>query len=247
VGKESEEDKGGPDEQTIALSNLPEAIASRYLETKREMESIMNDAQGELDAIKRAKTDIADEEEFETTTTSGFQAAIKDQPASEAGTQDDMNSVDSAQDAANLQEELQGTVVKRVQMQRMLDDDPVLVEICGTSRAIEIMRRFRVDAGSIDPYAAVAQLQANVAKKLKEIEESGHGHKLDFDELETLRTVSQELHSALTDSQKEWRQELLSVLQMATLLSVALKSLTERMELIQLHHRELASKAGPGH
>merc|ERR1712039_141482 len=133
-------------------------------------------------------------------------------------------------------------VVSRVQLQRMLEDDPSLIEICGTTRAVDVVRRFRVDQSGVDPYEAVAQLQANVTKKLAEIE--AHGATLTFDEMALLRSVSQELHSALTESQKEWRAELLTVMQMANLLSNALIMLTRQIEKVQLNHNHLAMKAG---
>lgn len=93
----------------------------------------------------------------------------------------------------------------------MLEDDPVLQEICGAERAVDVVRRFNVDQSGVDPYEAVAQLQASVAQKLEDLEQRGMD--LTFDEMETLKTVSQELHSALTESQKEWRAELLTVMQ----------------------------------
>lgn len=71
------------------------------------------------------------------------------------------------------------------------------------------------------------------------------GHHLTFDELETLKVVSGELHSALTESQREWRTELLSVMQMASLLSKALVDLTRKMEQVQLNHNTLTSLIQP--
>jgi hypothetical protein len=240
VGKESEEDKGRPDEQTIALSNLPEAIQTRYLEEEREMTSKLQAIAEEEERKRRLQEDPDDDEEEDVGGLPPMRPSmlsLQDEVRSEASEEE------QDQRAEDYEKKIHSTVVKRVQLQRMLDDYPILQEISGTKRAIELMRRFRVDAGSVDPYQAVAKLQANVAKKLKEIEKT-HGLQ-DFDELETLRTVSQELHSALTDSQKEWREELLSVMQMATLLSESLMMLTARMEDIQKGHKELCGKVGP--
>lgn len=132
--------------------------------------------------------------------------------------------------------------VGRVQLQRMLEDDYILSEVCGAERAVDVVRRFRVDQSGVDPYEAVAQLQASVAQKLDELE--ARGMDLTFDEMETLKTVSQELHSALTESQKEWRAELLTVMQMASLLSTSLIQLTRQIEKVQLNHNHLAMRAG---
>merc|ERR1712060_401479 len=108
------------------------------------------------------------------------------------------------------------------------------------ARAIDVVRRFRVDQSGTDPYEAVMQLQEAVANKLGQLQQ----HDLSFNEIETLKIVSTELHSALTEAQKEWRAELLTVLQMASLLSVALIELTRKMERVQLNHNALSAKVG---
>jgi len=146
--------------------------------------------------------------------------------------------------ARNDGNNVENLVVKRVQLQRMLDDDEVLQDICGRdaegrARAIDVIRRFQVNNTGVDPYDAVAQLQASVTKKLQEIEAGEK--RLEFDEVEMLQTVSSELHSALTEAQKEWRGELLSVLQMATLLSRSLVQLTHNMEAVHSNHNELSN------
>merc|ERR1719282_1831465 len=46
--------------------------------------------------------------------------------------------------------------VGRVQLQRMLEDDAILQEVCGAERAVDVVRRFRVEQSGIDPYEAVA-------------------------------------------------------------------------------------------
>merc|ERR1719321_1960515 len=145
----------------------------------------------------------------------------------------------------NIDDEgVQELKMSRVQLQRMLGEDPILREICDTEKAIDIMRRFQVDTADIDPYEAVANLQHRVAQMIAELE-GQPGHNLTFDELETLKTVSSELHSALTESQREWRTELLSVMQMASLLSKALVDLTRKMEQVQLNHNHLTSMIQP--
>jgi hypothetical protein len=242
VGKESDEDKGEPDEQQIVLSSLPEAVTQKYIATKQRMEAILAEAEGAIE--ERRLERLRELGQLDSTTSLGETKLgtpgnlmltdqdpnnpmppppLDDQPPLPSGKPDDM-------------------MVNRVQLQRMLEDDEVLKEVCGTHRAIDVVRRFRVDKSDKDPYQAVAELQKFVAEKLKELEKSGYN--LNFDELETLRTVSSELHAALTESQKEWRAELLTVTQMAALLSQALIELTRRVEQIQLNHNNLATRVG---
>jgi hypothetical protein len=262
VGKETEEDKGQGDEQQIALTSLPEAIAGRYLETKKKMEGILDNALQDIERQRQEKLRQQGLEEskfgkalatvkhaahLDAThqNPAAYQNMIEDKQRTPEESEYGESLHDDNQKSAEEQvmEDLASVTVRRVQLQRMLDDDEILRQICATNRAIDVMRRFRVDQSGIDPYEAVMQLQAKVTKLLEDIEL--RGVKLSFNEVETLRTVSQELHVALTESQKEWRAELLSVLQMATLLSKALVYLTKKIEAVQMNHKDLAQRVGP--
>jgi len=250
VGKETLDEIGEPDEQQIKLTSLPEDIQLRYTKTKSFMEQLLASVEVQT-GTKRRQLMLA-------------QGAFRDQALNPSqnsaplALQDDQGGLralaikDSApppppiaaQNPPPPSGEPTGIMVRRVQLQRMLDEDPILVEICGTSRAIDIIRRFRVDQSGVDPYAAIADLQSNVARKLEELEEQGMD--LSFDELETLRQVSTELHAALTEAQREWRSELLTVMQMASLLSHSLVELTRRLEAIQINHNNFTTRAGAG-
>jgi len=270
VGKETVEEMGEPDEQQIMLTSLPEAIQVQYVNTKRRMDQILNCASGEIAAKNKARMIAAGQlppPEKEKKNGSGA-LALEDTTQSRRGKGSTALALqDTSQSGLGLRaaaaegdfvprppssmpltsppppaEDPTSTFVHRVQLQRMLDDNPLIREICGCTRAVDVIRRFRVDNSGIDPYAAVAELQSNVAKKLAELEENGM--ELSFDELETLKQVSSELHNALTESQKEWRQELLTVMQMASLLSTSLIELTRKMEAVQLNHNNLMLQTG---
>mmetsp|Transcript_26106 Transcript_26106/g.53687 ORF Transcript_26106/g.53687 Transcript_26106/m.53687 type:complete len:663 (+) Transcript_26106:3-1991(+) len=246
VGRETDEDKGEPDEQQIALTSLPEAVAQKYIETKRKMESILDSADAEMEERRLQRLRERGDLDMPTPTNDMNQAALEGPQGNLMLTdQEGAPQPPAAQGMppAPPPEDPNAFIVKRVQLQRMLDDDVVLQEICGTNRSVDVVRRFRVDQSGTDPYSAVATLQKMVAGKLEELEENGMD--LTFDEMETLKSVSTELHSALTESQKEWRAELLTVMQMASLLSQSLIELTRRLETIQLNHNNLATRAGP--
>merc|ERR1719207_188958 len=71
----------------------------------------------------------------------------------------------------NIDDEgVQELKVERVQLQRMLDEDEILREICQTDKAIDVVRRFRVEQAEIDPYDAVAKLQHQVAQMISSME-----------------------------------------------------------------------------
>mmetsp|Transcript_114344 Transcript_114344/g.328487 ORF Transcript_114344/g.328487 Transcript_114344/m.328487 type:complete len:826 (+) Transcript_114344:152-2629(+) len=231
VGKETEEDRGTPAEQQIALSALPEAIQMRYMEERRKMNDIVSNALAAIEDAKRRRN----EPELYNTSMTGEE-------------EDDGDDVVPPTPLHDLrpqppeEENVHMMLVHRVQLQRMLEDHPVIQEICGTRKAVEVIRRFQVDSAGGDPYDMVAKLQESIAKKLHELEEQGMD--LTFDEMEALKAVSQELHSALTESQREWRAELLSVLQMASLLSKALIDLTNQLAKVQINHDRLTTGGG---
>lgn len=250
TGKESEEDKGGPDEQEIPLALLPEALQLTYSETKNKMLQILDTAQK---AITEAKLEKLRMQGLSTTgeplhgdgggagAANATVQSLKDAMGSEA----DMGSTVGTQGfpAMPEEEDPKDVMVRRVQMQRMLDDDGDLREICQTGQAVDVVRQFKVDQSTVDPYEAVAKLQASVVKQLQDLEKKGAN--LTFDEMQTLRTVSQELHSALTDSQKEWRAELLSVMQMASLLSRSLVDLTKKLDEVQRNQNTIKKRVKP--
>jgi len=242
VGRERQDEIGETTEQQILLCNLPEDLQIRYSSTKRRMEQLMDSAQADINAKVRAKM-LADGQLADAPQLEDAPRGAKGAPALEdvngGAPQPPPRIADSPLPPT---EEPASVVVKRVQLQRMLNDDPVLRDICGTTRAVDVIRRFRVDQSGIDPYNTVAELQSSVARKLQQLEEGGAD--LSFDELETLRQVSSELHSALTESQKEWRAELLTVMQMSSLLSASLIDLTKRLEVVQGNHLKIAARAG---
>jgi len=254
VGKEKEEEKGSVEEQQILLSSLPEAISSRYLETKSRMLGLKGEAQDEMKWAQIEKDRAAgkiDDDVFPPllgapynpqNTQGPRMLAIDDEmPPPPPGSPPRARFAGG--DSLEYEEDLTSTMVDRVQLQRMLNEDEILREICDTDKAIDIVRRFRVDEADVDPYEAVAKLQQEVSRKIAELETMGAGPTVN--ELETLKTVSAELHHALTESQKEWRSELLSVMQMASLLSRSLVELTRKMEIVQTNHNTLGTMIPP--
>jgi len=252
VGKETLDEIGEAEEQQIKLTSLPEDIQLRYTRTKSYMQSLLASVEAEGETKRKqlmlAQGVFRDQPEALNPNHNSAPLALQDDPAGlrALAIQDAAPPPPptAAQSPPPPSGEPTGVMVRRVQLQRMLDEDPILVEICGTNRAIDVIRRFRVDQSLLDPYAAIADLQSNVARKLEELEEQGLD--LSFDELETLRQVSTELHAALTEAQREWRSELLTVMQMASLLSHSLIELTRKLEAIQINHNNFTTRAGSG-
>ncbi|CAD7959343.1 unnamed protein product [Amoebophrya sp. A120] len=105
-------------------------------------------------------------------------------------------------------------VISRVQIQRLLDEDEILVHILSTNKAIDVIRRFSVPQfrnSNDDAFHEITTLQENVFSKLEEFD--GGENKLEFGCIETLKLVSTGLQDAMSEIQNQWRNELTSVLE----------------------------------
>lgn len=121
-----------------------------------------------------------------------------------------------------------------------MQEDEKLVDLFGTERAIDVIRRFKVDREP-DQYEELSRLQRNVISKMEELGKEGMlsggaGPALEFTVLESLKMVTEGLHEALTEIQQQWRTELTMVLQVSETLSSGLKDLTRTLEKVQTNH-----------
>jgi len=212
VGKESEDDIGRPDEQLISLALLPEDLQEEFHKSNEEKLALLDESVMWLKSTGRNQKEVLALEDVQR------KAKPPVMPlGQEANTQDD-------------------TMVSRVQIQRMMNENEKLQEILGTKRAIDVIRQFRIEKEP-DPYDVVTRLQKNVIKKLHELEDANL--KLTFGEIESLKMVSQGLHDALTEVQTQWREELTAVLIMSSHLSKALVDLTKTLGNVQVNHKKI--------
>jgi len=212
VGKESEDDIGRPDEQHIALALLPEDLQEEYHKSNEEKLALLDESVNWLKSTGRNMKEVLALEDVQR------KARPSTMPlGQEAATADD-------------------TIVSRVQIQRMMNENENLQEVLGTKRAIDVIRQFRIEKEP-DPYDVVTRLQKNVIKKLHELEDANL--KLTFGEIESLKMVSQGLHDALTEVQTQWREELTAVLTMSSHLSKALVDLTKTLGNVQVNHKKI--------
>merc|ERR1712193_146025 len=127
--------------------------------------------------------------------------------------------------------------ISRLQLQRLMDEDETMCLLLGTRRAIDVIRKFKFgDEGS----DAVTKLQETVYHKLDTLEKAG----LDMNsrEVPAVRELSDQMNEAFNEVQNQWRQELTSLLEAASVLSEGLIELTQGMERVQLYHSEIRDK-----
>merc|ERR1719375_1757863 len=128
-------------------------------------------------------------------------------------------------------------VISRLQLQRLMDDAPEIQDVLGAKRAIDVIPRFRAERGP-DPYTEITRLQESVILKLDSLERVGLN--LEFDEVETLKMVSNGLNDALTEVQNQWRTELTTLLESCSTISNPLIDLTQKLAMCTDKHNEIA-------
>jgi len=138
-------------------------------------------------------------------------------------------------------------VISRVQIQRLLDEDPILVEILGTDKAIDVVRRFTVPEfrnSSAEALDEIMVLQENIFQKLEEYDSRKEDQKLEFSCIDTLKLVATGLHDSLTEIQNQWRNELVYVLEQTNTLTTLLTDMTRTLEGMQTNHSSIVHEAG---
>merc|ERR1719191_1055429 len=127
--------------------------------------------------------------------------------------------------------------ISRLQLQRLMDEDETMCLLLGTRRAIDVIRKFKFgDEGS----DAVTKLQETVFHKLDTMEKAGLD--MNSQEVPAVRELSDQMSEAFNEVQNQWRQELTSLLEAASVLSEGLIELTQGMERVQLYHSEIREK-----
>mmetsp|Transcript_14814 Transcript_14814/g.35305 ORF Transcript_14814/g.35305 Transcript_14814/m.35305 type:complete len:730 (-) Transcript_14814:4846-7035(-) len=131
--------------------------------------------------------------------------------------------------------------VDRVQLQKLLDENPLLVQMLETDNAAKVIRRFNERAKQ--PLTEITELQERVYRKLERLEKSGIA--LEYSEVPAVESVRKGLSEQLQRLQAKWKQELADVLRTAAQASAGLIDLTKALENVQMNHntlvRELAS------
>merc|ERR550537_285787 len=127
--------------------------------------------------------------------------------------------------------------ISRLQLQRLMDEDETMCLLLGTGRAIDVIRKFKFGDEGND---AVTKLQETVYHKLDTLEKAG----LDMNsrEVPAVRELSDQMNEAFNEVQNQWRQELTSLLEAASVLSEGLIELTQGIEKVQLNHSEIRDK-----
>jgi len=232
--KDLDDEAVRPEENTIMLTLLPGIVAKKWVEKKRKMQRIIEENLGGMD-LDQPDVDLGFSQKVKATARRLSASFI---PGSSmelsAGFKGGAKRADQLYDIdpKAAQEE-----ISRLQLQRLMDEDETMCLLLGTRRAIDVIRKFKFgDEGS----DAVTKLQETVYHKLDTLEKAG----LDMNsrEVPAVRELSDQMNEAFNEVQNQWRQELTSLLEAASVLSEGLIELTQGIERVQLYHSEIRDK-----
>jgi len=218
---EDEEDMGQSDEQYIEIAALPAFLADVWRSKREALEEMIAVAERQAEEAREANA----------------KAVKKPSALVKAGNFFGGGKKGSKQSKGSSKNLTNSNFISRLQLQRLMDDSPEIQDILGARRAIDVIRRFRADSGP-DPYNEITRMQENVIIKLDHLEKIGLH--LEFQEIESLKMVSNGLNDALTEVQNQWRSELTQLLESCSSISNHLIDLTDRMAAVTEKHNEIA-------
>jgi len=237
--KDLDDEAVRPEENSIMLTLLPGIVSKKWIEKKRKMQRIieqnlggigLDESEQEPVGITQRLNKVARRLSASFIPGSSMELANGSKPAKRA---DQLYDID--REITQLQPAQRE--ITRLQLQRLMDEDETMCLLLGTRRAIDVIRKFKFgDEGS----DAVTKLQETVYHKLDTLEKAG----LDMNsrEVPAVRELSDQMNEAFNEVQNQWRQELTSLLEAASVLSEGLIELTQGMERVQLYHSEIRDK-----
>jgi len=230
--KDLDDEAVQPEENSIMLRLLPGIVAKKWIEKKKKMQRIIAENLGGIDPntedsgfSQKLKVSVR---RLSASFIPGSSMELNSGPKGSHKRGDQLYDID----ASAAQEE-----ISRLQLQRLMDEDETLCLLLGTRRAIDVIRKFKFGEEGND---AVTKLQETVYHKLDTLEKAGLD--MNYREVPAVRELSDQMNEAFNEVQNQWRQELTTVLEAASVLSEGLIELTQGMERVQLYHSEIRDK-----
>lgn len=220
------------EDRDILLSDLPGIVSKKWLEKKRKMDAIIRENLGEL-------LDENGEQEKEGMLQKlGRRASNLMIPTSSLELSQHRNPTAASKDELyNIPDNMAFTKVTRLQLQRLMDEDETLCLLLGTRLAVNVIKKFK---GSEGGQAEVTRLQEQVFHKLDKMEKEGLD--MDSEEVPDVRELSDQMSDAFNEVQNQWRQELTSVLEAASVLSEGLIEFAQGVDSVYQNHQEMCER-----
>jgi len=238
-------EEGLPDEHAISLYKLPNIVTRKWLEKKRRMQLLVDQTLGEFTEaeVKRKNSKMNARPESSKSRKRKrkgcmeicgrlklcFLRALGCPEASEFLVPEPDDDAFQIKMYQNPQFEDDDAEISRSQLQRLLDQEPMLRILLGTGQALDVIRTFKAgDAGLDDDSDAssgadgaalekVRKLQESVFIKIDKLERQGLG--MDRNKVPLVDDLANELADCIQGVQNEWREEISN--SMAVVTSVA--------------------------
>jgi hypothetical protein len=260
-----ENDEALPEEMGIDLDLLPGMVRNKYLEKRRRNQLIIDRYQGDLtEAELKRKTSKSNSktsnyssgvdgtvmQRYKQKAAKGVERAMRMlTEAINMPSQDDFNPPEP-EDAGDTRFDLFGQhddadydqEISLNQLQRLLDQEPMLQILLGTKNALDVIRHFKRPAeededDDDDPLRKVAELQETVFRKVDKLEKSGLT--MDRRDVPFVKDIGDEISQSLSVVQNEWREELTMLVESITTLSDGFADLYDGIEKCSRNHTDL--------
>lgn len=256
------DDEALPEEQSIALRDLPGIVVRKWLEKKRRMQLLVDRKLGDV-SEEEAKRMLG---RMHDPVQGASDRKRKKKSYGQMMTEYRMCcqrflSLPMAEEFIIPEPEEQETRVRLYlqmdteeeialpQLQALIDQEPTLQILLGTKNAIDVIRYFKAgiqtgldpdaEVKNTDPLEKVAEMQEGVFKKIDHLEKKGLN--LNRSTVPFVDEIADEITHAITSVQNEWREELTRLIEQMTYLADGFKEMKTGMDTIVHNHNELAS------
>jgi len=129
--------------------------------------------------------------------------------------------------------------ISKSQLQRLLDEDESLPILLGTSKAVDVIRRFRLgrEGEFVASEPPVTVLQDAVLGKIESLENSGID--AEFKDVPQVKVMTDEVIESLGEIRNDFRHELIGVIEATAQLSEHFVELTKALELVRSNNEQV--------
>jgi hypothetical protein len=255
------DDEALPEEQSIALRDLPGIVVRKWLEKKRRMQLLVDRTLGDVseEEAKRMLGRMHDpvgasdrkrkKKPFGLRMTEFRQSC---QRCLSLPMAEEFVIPEPEEQESRVRLYLQMDTEEEIalpQLQALIDQEPTLQILLGTKNAIDVIRHFKAgiqtgldpdaEVKDTDPLEKVAEMQEGVFKKIEHLEKKGLN--LNRSTVPFVDEIADEITHAITSVQNEWREELTRLIEQMTYLADGFKEMKTGMDTIVHNHNELAS------
>lgn len=216
----------GQDDMNIKVELLPGIVRRKWIEKKKAMQKVADQALSGLEVFPGERKLLADYEASQRpnwTLPTLRQEIVARTVGLKPSTMYEIPDY-------LLRQEISWT-----QLQRLLDEDESLPILLGTSKAVDVIRRFRLGrGGELPPEPPVTVLQDAVLGRIEQLENSGLDS--EFKDVPQVKAMADEVIESLGEIRNDFRHELIGVIEATAQLSEHFVELTKALETVRVNN-----------